>query len=230
MIGVIANSALIIIGSLIGLFFKKGLPQRISETVMKVLGAYVLCVGITGIFKSENTLVMLVSLVAGTVIGEIIDIDSGIKKLGNYIEKKAGVSDEGFAQGFIMGTILYCIGAMGIVGAIEAGTTGDTTTLFAKSILDGVEAIMFTTSMGIGIIASAGCVLIFEGGIVILAGILYPILTSAMIAEICAAGSLMVMLLGLNIMEITNIKVANLLPAIIFAPLITLLFTALGIG
>ena len=129
-----------------------------------------------------------------------------------------------------MGTILYCTGAMGIVGAIEAGTSGNTTTLLAKSVLDGVEAMLFTASIGMGIIASAGCVLFFEGGIVILAGILSPVLTSAMIAEISAVGSLMVMLLGLHIMEIAEIKVANLLPSIFAAPLIVWLFGSLGMS
>ena len=230
MTGVIANASAILAGSFAGLFFKKGLPQNITDAVMKVLGAYVLCVGITGIFKSQNTLVMLVSLVAGTIIGEILDIDGAIKRLGNSLEKKAGVPQGGFAQGFIMGTILYCTGAMGIVGAIEAGTSGNTTTLLAKSVLDGVEAMLFTASIGMGIIASAGCVLFFEGGIVILAGILSPVLTSAMIAEISAVGSLMVMLLGLHIMEIAEIKVANLLPSIFAAPLIVWLFGSLGMS
>lgn len=228
MFGVIVNTVAIIAGGITGLMLKRGIPSHITDAVMHVLGAYVLSIGIMGIFKSQNTLVTLVSIVLGTMCGEILRIDDAITKLGDTVERKAG-SAGGFSEGFITGTILYCSGAMGIVGAIEAGTAGDHTTLLAKSVLDGIEAIMLTASLGIGVAASSACVLVFEGGIALLSGLLAPVLSEAMIMEISAVGSLMIIVLGLNIMEITKIKVANLLPAIIFAPLFTIAFSAIGI-
>ena len=209
---------------------QKGIPNRIADAVMKILGAVVLCMGITGIFKGENSLVLLVSIVLGTIVGALIDIDAGITKLGKRLERKIGAGAIGFTQGIVTATLLFCVGAMGIVGAIQAGTAGDNSTLFAKSVLDGVEAVMLAATLGIGVLASAPCILIVEGGIALLAGLLAPVLTAAMIAEMTCVGSLMIIVLGLNIMNITDYKAANCLPAIVFTPFITALFSLVGIG
>ena len=230
MLGVLANTAAVLAGGGIGLLCKKGIPDRIADAVMKILGAVVLCTGITGIFKGENSLVLLVSVVLGTIIGELINIDAGITKLGNLVEKKIASGSSGFSQGFVTATLLFCVGAMAIVGSIQAGTVGDNQTLYAKAVLDGVEAVMLTATLGVGVLAAAGCVLAVEGGIVLLANLLAPVLTTGMIAEMTCVGSLMIIVLGLNIMGITNYKVANSLPSIVFAPFITLLFTTLGVG
>lgn len=230
MTGVIVNALAIIAGGLAGLLCRKGIPERISSAVIHVLGAYVLCIGIMGIFKSENTLVMLVSLVLGTVFGELLDIDAAITKLGNTLERRTKSSAGGFSRGFVTGTLLFCVGAMGIVGAIQAGTSGDLTTLFAKAVLDGVESFMLSASLGLGIVCSAGCVFLFEGSVAMLAGVLAPVLTDAILSELTAVGSLMILILGLNIMDVTKFKVANLLPALLFTPFLTVLFSALGIG
>ena len=229
MIGVIVNTAAVLIGGGIGLLFKKGIPNRIIDSVMKIMGAVVLSMGIRGIFKGENSMVLLVSIVLGTIVGELIDIDSRITKLGKRIETKIGTEASGFTQGFVTSTLLFCVGAMAIVGSIQAGTTGDNSTLFAKSVLDGVSAVMLAATLGVGVLASATCVLILEGGIALLAGFLAPVLTSVMIAEMTCVGSLMIIVLGLNIMDITDYKVANCLPALVFTPFITELFLLVGI-
>ena len=175
-------------------------------------------------------MVLLVSIVLGTIVGELIDIDTRITKLGNQIETKIVTGASGFTQGFVTATLLFCVGAMAIVGSIQVGTTGDNSTLFAKSVLDGVSAVMLSATLGVGVLASAACVLILEGGIALLAGFLAPVLTSVMIAEMTCVGSLMIIVLGLNIMDITDYKVANCLPALVFAPFITELFSMFGIG
>lgn len=230
MLGAIVNALAILIGGGIGLLCKKGIPERISDAVMKILGAVVLCMGITGIFKGENSLVLLVSIVLGTIVGALIDIDTGLTNFGSIIGRKCGDKNGGFTQGFVTSSVLFCIGSMAIIGSIQAGTVGDYSTLFTKSVLDGVESIMLAATLGLGVLASAPCVLIVEGGITLLAGILAPILTSTMIAEISCVGSLMLIVLGLNIMGISDYKIANCLPAIVFAPFVTVLFSTLGIG
>ena len=229
MIGVIVNTVAVLIGGG-GLLFKKGIPTRIIDSVMKIMGAVVLSMGIRGIFKGENSMVLLVSIVLGTIVGELIDIDTRITKLGERIETKIGTGASGFTQGFVTSTLLFCVGAMAIVGSIQAGTIGDNSTLFAKSVLDGVSAVMLAATLGVGVLASATCVLILEGGIALLAGFLAPVLTSVMIAEMTCVGSLMIIVLGLNIMDITDYKVANCLPALVFTPFITELFFMIGIG
>lgn len=230
MIGVIVNTVSVLIGGVIGLLFKKGIPNRIIDSVMRIMGAVVLSMGIRGIFKGENSMVLLVSIVLGTIVGELIDIDTRITKLGKRIETKIGTGASGFTQGFVTATLLFCVGAMAIVGSIQAGTAGDNSTLFAKSVLDGVSAVMLAATLGVGVLASAACVLILEGGIALLVGFLAPVLNSVMIAEMTCVGSLMIIVLGLNIMDITDYKVANCLPALVFAPFITELFSMIGIG
>lgn len=230
MIGVIVNTVAVLIGGGIGLLFKKGIPTRIIDSVMKIMGAVVLSMGIRGIFKGENSMVLLVSIVLGTIVGELIDIDARITKLGERIETKIGTGASGFTQGFVTSTLLFCVGAMAIVGSIQAGTIGDNSTLFAKSVLDGVSAVMLAATLGVGVLASATCVLILEGGIALLAGFLVPVLTSVMIAEMTCVGSLMIIVLGLNTMDITDYKVANCLPSLVFTPFITELFFMIGIG
>lgn len=230
MIGVIVNTAAVLIGGGIGLLFKKGIPNKIIDSVMKIMGAVVFSMGIRGIFKGENSLVLLVSIVLGTIVGELIDIDARITKLGERIETKIGTGASGFTQGFVTATLLFCVAAMAIVGSIQAGTTDDNSTLFAKSVLDGLSAVMLAATLGVGVLASAACVIVLEGGIALLAGFLAPVLTSVMIAEMTCVGSLMIIVLGLNIMDITDYKVANCLPAFVFIPFITELFSMFGIG
>ena len=229
MIGVIVNVLSIVLGSWVGFFCKKGIPDKISSAVMRILGLFVLSVGIVGVFKGENLLVLPVSLVLGTIVGELLDIDAAIVRLGTSIERKTNLSG-GFTQGFVTGTLLFCVGAMSVVGAIQAGTAGDHSILYAKAALDGIESIMLSATMGIGIMVSSMCVLIVEGGVALLSGIIAPILTDAMISEMTCVGSILIMAVGFNLMEVTKFKAANSLPAILLAPFLSLLFQHLGIG
>lgn len=184
----IVNTLAVVVGGSIGLLCKKGIPDRIAEAVMQIIGAVVLCMGITGIFKGQNSLVLLISIVLGTIIGELINIDAGIVRLGHMVEAKTGTGTSDFTQDFVTATLLFCTGAMGIVGAVQAGTVGDNTTLLAKAVLDGVEAVMLAAALGIGVLLSTACVLVVEGGVALLAGLLAPLLTDTIIAEYSAIG------------------------------------------
>lgn len=230
MIGVLANTAGVVAGGLIGLLCKKGIPERISKAMMYVIGAYNICIGVMGVFKVHNQLVLLVSMVLGTLVGELIDIEAAVNALGAKLEQRAKATEGGLSRGFITATLLFCTGAMGIVGSIQAGTVGDNTMLYTKTVLDIVGALLLAASLGAGVVLSAASVLVYEGAIVLLAGVLAPVLTDVMIAEITAAGSLMIVMLGLNIMDIAKLRVANTLPAVVLAPFLSVLFEALHIG
>ncbi|WP_446897657.1 DUF554 domain-containing protein [Clostridium sp. LBM24168] len=223
MIGVIVNTMTVIIGSIIGLLFKKGIPRRITEPVMVGIGLCTVYIGISGTLKGKNTLVLIISIVIGTIIGTWIDIDKRITILGKWIEKHFKTSSDNtisVAEGFVTASLLFCIGAMTIVGSLNAGLTGDNTMLFTKSVLDLISSTILSVSFGIGVLFSASFVFLFQGAIVLLAQFLQPILTNSAIEEITCTGSLMIIALGLNIIGVTKIKVANYLPAIIVTPIL----------
>ncbi|WP_333529730.1 DUF554 domain-containing protein [Desulfotomaculum sp. 1211_IL3151] len=228
MIGVIVNALAVIIGSLIGLLFKKGISQRFINAVMIGIGLCTVYIGISGSLKGENTLIIIISIVIGSIIGTWIDIDKRLNDIGKYIGTRFRASSGGsvsLAEGFVTGSLLFCIGAMTIVGSLNAGLTGDNQMLFTKSVLDLISSTMLSVSLGIGVLFSASFVLVFQGLIVLLAKFLQPVLTASAVAEITCVGSLMIIALGLNIIGITKIKVANYLPAIVFAPILCWVLT-----
>lgn len=218
MLGTIVNSLAIIGGCIVGLLLKGGIPERINEIIMKGISLCVLLIGIQGAIKSSNTLLLIFSMVIGGFIGELIDIDKGLIKLGEFIEKKLKGKGGKVAEGFITASLVYCVGAMAIVGSLESGLTGNHQTLFSKSVLDGISAIIFTSSLGIGVVLSAVSVFIYQGSITMAATLIKPLLTTSVINEMSAIGSLVIVGLSLNLMGITKIKIANLLPAI-FIPI-----------
>lgn len=222
MLGVIINVITVTVGSLIGLLMKKGIPEKISKAAMTAIGLCTVYIGIDGALNGENTIVLILSMVFGTIIGTAVDIDGILERLGLFIENKMKKNGEKgtVAQGFITGSLLFCIGAMTIVGSLNAGLSGDNELLITKSILDLISSCMLASTLGIGVIFAAIFVLIYQGSLVLLAGLLQNILTdTALIAEITCAGSVMIIALGLNILGITKIKVANFLPALILVPL-----------
>ena len=222
MLGVIVNTIAVIIGSTIGLLCKKGIPEKYTDAIMLGIGLCTMYIGISGSLKGENTIVLIISIVLGAVVGTLLDIDGGINRLGKYLENK--FSKEGkqvsIAQGFVTASLLFCVGSMTIVGSLTAGLTGDNEMLFTKSVLDFISSIMLTVSLGIGVMFAAAFVFVFQGLIAVLAGFLSPVLTTSAINELICAGSILILALGMNIVGITKIKVANYLPALIFAPVI----------
>lgn len=218
MLGTIVNCIAIIIGCLLGLIVKGRLSERISTTIMSGLGLCVLYIGISGALKGEDTLLMIISIALGALIGEVIDVDRWLNRLGHYLESKIRKKDGqtiSIAEGFVTASLLFCVGAMAIVGALESGLKGNHETLFAKSLLDGISSIIFTSSLGIGVIFSAVTVLIYQGVIALGAGFLSSFLSSTVISNISSVGSILIIGLGLNMLGVTKIKIANLLPAVL---------------
>ena len=214
--GAIVNFFSIISGASVGLLLKKGIPERISSTVVSGVGLCVLLIGIDGALEGQNTLIAILSIVIGAVIGELLDIDGFINRLAKRAEDRMNKNG---ANGFVSATLLFCVGAMAIVGSLDSGLTGDNSTLYTKSLLDGISAIIFASSFGAGVIFSSIPVLILQGGITLLAHIVSPLLTDTIIAEMTCVGSLLIIALALNLLNITKLKVANYLPAI-FIPII----------
>lgn len=221
MLGTIVNSGVIVIGCLIGLLVKNRMTDKIGETIMNGLALCVLYIGISGALEGRDTLLIIVSIAIGAFLGEIIDFDKRLKSLGDFIESK--VSKKGsrvsISEGFVTSSLLFCVGAMAVVGALESGLKGDHTTLFAKSVLDGVSSIIFSSTLGIGVMLSAITVFVYQGTITICANILAGVLNEAVITNMSAVGSILIIGLGLNVLGVTKIKVANLLPAV-FIPII----------
>lgn len=221
MLGTIVNTLAIIGGSIAGLLLKGGIPKRFNDVIMKALGLSVLYIGISGSLKSKDTLLLILSLIIGSIIGELVDIDKWLNKLGEMIESKFKKFGRGgnVAEGFVSASLLFCIGSMAIVGAIQSGLEGNHTMLFVKSMLDGITSIIYASSMGIGVIFSSAAVFFYQGAITLASGFLGKVLQEAQIANITGIGSILIMVLGLNMLEITKIKVANFLPAI-FVPMV----------
>lgn len=233
MIAVFVNVILIIFGSGIGMMVKKGIPDRISEAMMKGLGLCTLYIGWSGALKGSNTLVLIISMAIGIIIGEGFDLDAKLNRFALKLESKFKKADgrSSIAEGFITASLLFCVGAMTVVGSMQAGLLGDYQTLFTKSVLDFISSIIFASSLGFGVMLSAVFVFVFQGSIVLLAQVVAPLLTDAVVAEMTCVGSVLIFALGLNMIGVTKFKVLNYLPAmflpIVLTPSLTILFEML---
>lgn len=226
-LGTIVNTAAILVGGITGSFIKSGLPKRFKDIIMQAIGLSVLMIGISGtlqgIYKVVDggkldrlyIMIMIFSLVIGSLLGELINIEDKLDKIGLWFQNRLVKGESNFAEGFVTASLVYCVGAMAIVGSFEDGLTGDTKTLFAKSILDGVSAIVFAATMGIGVSFSALSVLLYQGSITLLAGLLKPWLADIVVSQMSLVGSILIIGIGINLLEIKKIKVGNMLPAII---------------
>lgn len=228
MLGVLVNVATVVLGTLVGLIFKKGIPKRLVNAVMTALGLCVIYIGISGTLEGENVLAVIISMALGALIGTLLDIDGALGRFGTFVEGKLKRKDEeagnSVGEAMVTATLLFCVGAMAVVGSLNAGISGDNTMLFTKSVLDFVSATMLTVSLGYGVVLAIFPLFIYQGGIVLLAGLLQPILNEAAVADLTCVGSLMIMAIGLNMIKVTNIKVADLLPGLIISPFVTYLY------
>lgn len=229
MLGVIVNMIAAVVGGTLGTLFKKGIPEKITNSIMIAVGLCVVYIGIDGALKGENTLVLIISMLVGTAIGSLIDIDDKINRLGKWVENKFNKGDKkvSIAEGFVTATLLFCVGSMTVVGSLNAGLLGDNQMLYTKSLLDLISGTMIAASCGIGVVFSAIPILVFQGGIVLLAELLSGILTTSAINEMTCVGSVIIIALGLNLVGISKFKVANFMPAIVLAPLVCMLFDLL---
>ncbi len=220
MIGTIVNVIAIIIGSILGFSVKGKLPEKYQNIVMQGISLAVLIIGLQmalSVESTKGTLVVIFSLVIGGIIGELIGIESGLEKIGEKIQENFG-SDEGlFVQGFVQSSLIYCVGAMAIMGAIQDGLNNDPSILFTKSLLDGTASIAFSATFGIGVIFSSLPVLIYQGTISLLASWAQKFLIQEVISMMTATGGLLIMAIGFNILLSTEIKIGNLLPSIFVA-------------
>ena len=222
MFGVFVNVITVMVGSLIGLLFKKGIPERVSKAAMIGLGACTLYIGISGSLCGENVLILIAAVVLGAITGTLLNIDGAINRLAEQVERafRKGDKQTSLAEGLVSATLLFCVGSMTVTGSIQAGLTGDHSILITKATLDLVSSMMLASSLGVGVLLSSVSVLVIQGGLVLLAGVISPFMNPDAINEMTCAGSLLIVMIGTNLMGITKIKVADYLPAILFAPII----------
>lgn len=239
-LGTIVNCAAIIVGSLIGVFIKNGLPKRFEDTIFSAVGLAVMFIGLSGALGEMFTvgadgglstryiMLLVLSLVIGAVLGELLDIERHLDSVGERIKRKIPAKYTGatFVDGFVNASLLFCVGAMAIVGSLEDGLTGDCSTLFAKSVLDGVSSILMAASLGIGVMLSAAPLLIYQGAITLLAQVVKPYLTPELISQLSCVGSVLIFAIGINMIFGKKVKVGNLLPAI-FIPILYAVLKAL---
>lgn len=224
LIGALANGISVIFGTLLGSLFRR-IPDSMKDTVMNVMGLAVIVLGIQMGFKSENFLIVIISLVIGAIIGELLFLEEKINHLGEWLEKKLGSSKQGnIAQGFVTATLVFVVGAMGILGALDSGIRGNHNILYTKSIMDGFISIILTTTLGVGVLFSAIPIILYEGLIALFAtqiNLFVPdALMDQIIVEMTATGGIMILAIGTNLIGLTKVKVANLLPGILVSTLI----------
>jgi uncharacterized membrane protein YqgA involved in biofilm formation len=249
MLGTLVNTGAVIVGSLVGMAIHSRLPQRYVNIVFQGIGLITIGIGVSMSLKSGNILLAVISVVAGAVIGEWLGIDRGLEKFSHLLQRKAGgknadlpdpaetavddtpaaerkTASSRFTEGFITASMLFCVGSMSILGAIEDGTGQTPNLFFTKSIMDGMSSIILASSFGIAILFSSASVLVYQGGLTLLAGFLMHYMSDAMVADMTAVGGLMLVGLGLNILKIKSINVVNMLPALVVAVLLSYLWPA----
>lgn len=212
--GVIVNTVAIIVGSGIGLIFRKGISERISETLVQGMMLGVLYIGISGLSKTQNVMVLMLSLAVGAIVGEGLMLEQRFEAFAHRMEGKIS-QEQSIAKGLIAATLLFCVGAMAVVGSLESGLQGNHTTLFAKAAIDGVVAITLAASLGMGVAISSIFVLLYEGAIVLSASLVAPFMTETVIGDMTGVGSLLIIAIGLNTLQVTKIKTLNILPGIL---------------
>lgn len=221
MLGTIVNAAAVIIGGTIGLLLKKGIPERMRSTIMKGLGLCTMYLGITGCIEGGETMVIILSIAVGAFIGEGIDLDAKLSSFCNWIETKFKKDGEtiSIAEGMISATLLFCVGAMSIVGSLESGLTGNHDMIYTKSLMDAIASIIFASSFGIGVLFSSILLFLYQGSIVMLSSFAAPYLSDNVVTQMSCVGGLLLIGLSINMLEIGKVKVMNYVPAI-FLPIL----------
>jgi len=220
--GTLVNTGAVVVGSLLGVVIGKRLPDRIKTIVMQALGLSVILIGLQMALSGTRPLLVIGSLLLGAITGELLDIEGRIAAMGEWLKRRFRSESPTFVQGFVTASVLYCTGAMVIVGAIRDGTVGDPSILYIKSLLDGVASIAFASSLGVGVAFSALSVFAIQGTITLLASKLAFLQGPGVIEAVTATGGLLILGIGINILEIKQIRVGNLVPALVYAILAAL--------
>ena len=237
LLGSLVNAAAILAGSAVGLLLRfflrrssrrsagaNGIGDRLQKTVMQGLALCTMYIGVSGALKGQNTLIAILSVVIGAVIGELLDLDRAMNRAGEWVQNRltrpgSENANSTVAEGFVTASLLFVVGAMAIVGSLNSGLFGDHSMLFAKSLLDGISSVVFSVSFGIGVPLSAAAVFCYQAIITLAAGSLAPLLSDAVVAEMTCVGSLLIVAISLNMLGVTKIKVMNFVPAI-FLPIL----------
>lgn len=214
-LGSIVNTLSVITGSIIGIYFGSFLSEKIRKAVFQIIGLFTLALGVQMSLKTNQFLILLGSLIIGTIIGESLFIEKGVESLSNKLKIKLRSENKLFSEGLISAFLLYCIGSMTFVGSIEEGINQDRTLMYTKSLMDGVTSILLASSFGTGVLFSAIPLLILQSALTLGANYFESYLHSELITEISAVGGIIIIGIGLNILEITKIKVSNMLPALL---------------
>lgn len=228
---VLLNTIAIILGSAIGLLFRRGLPKPLTDVIMEALGLCTVVIGIQGVLAETNILIMILSAVIGVFIGEAMDWDGHINRFAERVTGRFSGKGEAasIASAFVTSCLIMNVGAMVIVGSLDAGLRQNYSILYTKSLLDFVSGIMLSAAMGIGVMGSALFTLVFQGGIVLFAEFLAPYATDALVNELSATGSLLILAIGLNMIGVTKFKVLNYVPALLVVPFAMELMALLGL-
>lgn len=227
MLGTLVNTATVIVGSVIGLLIHKGISQRLADQMMQGLALCSIAIGVQGALKGENSLIMIISMAIGVVIGESIDIDKRVNKAVIAFEKKFFKSrdhqEKSISEGLITSSLVFCIGSMTVIGCMNSGLLNDHSMLFTKATLDFCSSMVFASTLGIGVLLSAGVILVYQGGLTLLAMWAAPLLTTSVVNEMTCVGSLLIIATGLNLLGVTKLKLMNYLPAM-FLPILLCMF------
>jgi len=231
--GTLINALTVLAGGLAGTFLGNRLPQRIQESLFGVLGLFTILVGLAdplNALKTLNPLVLLGALLAGTIIGEAIDIEGWLQRLGDRVQAQLAREGSTLSEAFVSSSLVFCVGPLSILGALDNGLNGDITKLAIKSTLDGFGALAFSAALGWGVLLSIGTILIYQGAISLSAGALAPLLNAnpQLITALTATGGLILVAIGFKLMKIRDLRPANMLPALLIAPALVALLALLG--
>jgi len=225
MLGTIVNAAAVIIGGLIGLLLKKNMPERVTSIYFQAVGLFTLAIGITMIIKMDHILIVVGSLAIGSLLGEWIDLENKANRMSNYLKKKFRIGNERFSEGLVTAFLLFCIGSMTIVGAIDEGIKGSHELLFTKSLMDFFSAMLLASAFGIGVVFSAIPLLLFQGLLTLIAMWASSFFSPVLIQGLTSIGGILLIGLGFNILEIKKIRIMNMLPSLIVVVLMLWLFS-----
>ncbi|MGC9314945.1 MAG: DUF554 domain-containing protein [bacterium] len=217
MLGTLVNTAAVVLGSSIGLLLKSRFPDRIRSAVFRGIGIFSLAIGISMAIETRSFLIMILSVVLGAITGEYLDIDRWLSGLSEKLKSKLGSSEKRFTEGLMTAFLLFCTGSMTIIGGIQEGMTGDVSLYCIKSLMDGVSSIALASAMGIGVLFSALPLFILQGGITLSARLFGEVVPPEVITEISAVGGLLIVGLGIEILELRRMEIANYLPALVYA-------------
>lgn len=224
MIGTIVNTAAVAIGGALGILFKKAMPERFKTIYFQVIGLFTIAIGISMVYELNHILIVVISLAIGSLIGELIDLETSAEKFGNYLKRRLKSGNEDFTEGLVTAFLLFCIGSMTILGAIQEGMGGSPDLLFTKSLMDFFSAMLLASAFGLGVVFSALPLFLFQGLLTILAMGASQFFTTTIIHALTNVGGVLLIGLGINILGIKKLRIINMLPALVFVVVLIWLF------